>query len=133
MDLWCQPFVGAFRISLLGSQWTQEKKGRIYDGFMGSAKTQDAQGWCDQYGLAHSARFDPEHYGGDQNSRDLAVYWCHLREHLYQLWLVSGSGDYTYTTADLEEFKPRHNLDDLLEKCKKSYRGRAKRVCSKLP
>jgi len=98
-----------FRTTLLGGGFTREKTGEVYDAHSGQAANQGSKNFCQQYGMAKSARF-AKTLGG-QTAALLARSWCHRAQYYYTIYMERGPG-YVFQPADHHAYEEPQELID---------------------
>lgn len=104
---------GDFVVTLLGGKWAMESKGVAFVAFQGSVKGNTlSEGWCNQYSLQRTARFEISKYGEQVASR-LAHGWCDRMLYFFRLWEGSGQAKYRYTAEDAAAYEEPPEVAEL--------------------
>ena len=57
--------------------------------------------WCTQYGLKTNRSYAFEKYG-DMMAHNLAMHWCSVMAHFYNVFVESGNDQYVYTKEEID-------------------------------
>lgn len=104
---------GDFTTKILGSKWTRIHKRVAADATVGLASRGAPQQWARQYGLNIEASFAYSKYG-EEEAGILALEWCKLMQHFYDLYKEKNGANYEYNDADLSSFEHDQTWQDFL-------------------
>ena len=98
-----------FYVQVRGGAWTATHRGKAYDSVCGLARGGTPREFCKAYSLSEMSSYACDKFGED-GSTTLAREWCQRMEHVYSIWMVQDSWDYSFTEDDVNGYMPRDEL-----------------------
>lgn len=93
-----------FRVAVTGGRWLQAHQGRPIDSFKGCARGAAIEGWCHDFQMAASMKFDIN-VCGEAAAFELANAWVDRMQYFYDIWSMAPAMGNPFKQSDVDAYE----------------------------